>query len=93
MQTTISALESIKALDTKSFDNGSLSAGYLTIEYTGRLTPAVKAIGVKKDYNAYGRKCNIAFVTSVNSGINELYATVSKMLEGNDSLRVSYNLI
>ena len=54
-----------------------LAAGYIVVEYKGRLTEEAKYLGIEKGYNAYGRRCNILFTMTTNSNIEILEEAVA----------------
>ncbi len=56
-------LQEIEAIEFIN-DMGSLCNGIVTIEYKWKLNKEAKELWVTKDYNAYGRQCNILAVKS-----------------------------
>lgn len=69
----------IKERENKQ-DGVQLEAGHIVIEYKGRLTKAMKEVNVKKEYNAYGRRCNVVGIFSTNSNLSECSEIVNSWI-------------
>ena len=50
-----------------------LEAGFITVEYKGRLNKEAKESGVRKAFNAYGRRCNVLDSMTTNFNLTELH--------------------